>query len=134
MTAVPRLTPAFADKLVKVLGMLGSAHDGEVAAAGRRAHSMLKAMGLTWGDVIARAPPKPEPQRQSRAPRRWRRPTSPSDTAALCLLWPEVLTDWETNFCRSIVGRRRISAKQSVVLERIARKVEAFARATGEWG
>ena len=30
MTAVPRLTPAFADKLVKVLGLLGSAHDGGV--------------------------------------------------------------------------------------------------------
>ena len=130
MTAVPRLTLALASKLVKVLGLLGSAHDGEVVAAGRRAHSMLKAMGLSWRDVIAAAAPRSEqPQRPQR---RWRRPTSPSDTAALCLLWPEVLTDWETNFCRSIVGRRRISAKQTVVLDRIARKVEAFARATGE--
>jgi hypothetical protein len=85
---------------------------------------------LTWGDVIARTAPKPEqPQRQQR---RWRRPTSPSDTAALCLQWPEVLTEWETDFCRSMVGRRRISAKQAAVLERLARKVEAFARATGE--
>jgi hypothetical protein len=131
VTAAARLPSDIASKLVKVLGMLGSAHDGEVAAAGRKAHSMLQAEGLTWGDVIARAAPRPEPQRQYRAPRRWRRPTSPSDTAALCLLWPEVLTDWETNFCRSIVGRR-ISAKQTVVLERLARKVEAFARATGE--
>ena len=131
MTAAASLPPAFADKLVKVLGMLGSAHDGEVAAAGRRAHSMLKAKGLTWGDVIARTAPKPEqPQRQQR---RWRRPTSPSDTAALCLQWPEVLTEWETDFCRSMVGRRRTSAKQIEVLGKIARKVEAFARATGEW-
>jgi hypothetical protein len=127
MTAVPRLSPAFADKLVKVLGMLGSAHDGEVAAAGRTAHSMLKAKGLTWSDVIVPAVPRPEPPQ-----RRWRRTTSPSDTAALCLQWPEVLSDWEVDFCRSIVGRRRISAKQTVVLERLARKVEAFARATGE--
>jgi hypothetical protein len=28
------LTPAFTDKLVKVLAMLGSVHDGEVASAG----------------------------------------------------------------------------------------------------
>jgi len=125
MMAAASLSPAFADKLVKVLGMLGSAHDGEVAAAGRTAHSMLKAKGLTWSDVIVPAAPEPPH-------RRWHRPTSPSDTAALCLQWPEVLTDWETNFCRSIVGRRRISAKQTVVLERLARKVEAFARATGE--
>ena len=129
MTAAASLSPVFADKLVKVLGMLGSDHDGEVAAAGRTAHSMLKAKGLTWSDVIVPAGP---PQQQSRAPRRWRRATSPSDIAALCLQWPEVLTDWETDFCRSLVGRRRISAKQTVVLERLARKVEAFARATGE--
>ena len=130
MTAAAALTPAFADKLVKVLGMLGSDHDGEVAAAGRRADAMVKSAGLSWGDVIARAVPKPEPPQPPQ--RRWRRTTSPSDTAALCLLWSEVLTDWETNFCRSIVGRRRISAKQTAVLERLARKVEAFAHATGE--
>jgi hypothetical protein len=130
VTAAASLSPAFADKLVKVLGMLGSDHDGEVAAAGRRAHSMLKAEGLTWSDVIVPAAPRPEPPQ--RPQRRWRRPTSPSDTAALCLQWSEVLTNWETDFCRSIVGRRRISAKQTVVLERLARKVEAFARATGE--
>jgi hypothetical protein len=130
MTAAARLTPAFAGKLVKVLGMLGSTFDGEVATAGRRAHAMLKDAGLMWSDVIVPAAPRPEPPRQSS--RRWRRTTSPSDTAALCLQWPEVLSDWETDFCRSIVGRRRTSAKQSVVLERIARKVEAFARATGE--
>jgi hypothetical protein len=130
VTAAASLTPAFADKLVKVLGMLGSVHDGEVAAAGRRADAMVKGAGLSWGDVIAPAAPRSEqPQRPQR---RWHRSTSPSDTAALCLLWPEVLTDWETNFCRSIVGRRRISTKQAAVLDRLARKVEAFARATGE--
>jgi hypothetical protein len=130
MTAVPRLTPAFADKLVKVLGMLGSAYDGEVAAAGRRVHSMLQAEGLTWNEVIV--PAVPAPQRQFRTPRRWRRPTSPSDAAALCLQWPEVLDDWETRFCRSIAGQRQISAKQAAVLAKIIGKVEAFARAAGE--
>ena len=129
MTAAPHLPPALADKLAKVLGMLGSAHDGEVAAAGRRAHSLLKGAGLTWGEVIA----PPAPRQPLRPPRRWRRGVSPTDTAALCLQWPEVLTDWEADFCRSIVGKRRISAKQAAVLARIAAKVEAFAQATGEW-
>jgi hypothetical protein len=124
------LLPALADKLVKVLGMLGSAHDGEVAAAGRRAHAMVRGAGLTWGQVIAPAAPRPEPPH--RPTRRWRRPASATDTAALCLKWPEVLTDWERDFCRSIVGRRRVSAKQTAVLDRLARKVEDFARATGE--
>ena len=124
------LLPTLADKLVKVLGMLGSAHDGEVAAAGRRATAMVKVAGLTWAQVIAPATPAPQPPH--RPARRWRRVISPTDGAALCLQWPEALTGWEAGFCRSIVGKRRISAKQTVVLSRIARKVEAFTRATGE--
>jgi hypothetical protein len=131
VTAAAHLPPALADKLVKVLGMLGSAHDGEIAAAGRRATAMVKGAGLTWGEVIAPAAPRPEPPH--RPSRRWRRVVSPTDSTALCLQWPEVLTGWEAGFCRSILGKRRISAKQAAVLVRIAAKVEAFARATGEW-
>jgi hypothetical protein len=40
-------------KLVKVLGMLGSAHAGERAAAALRATRMMKAAGLTWGDILS---------------------------------------------------------------------------------
>ena len=39
-------------KLVKLLGMLGSAHDGEIAAAGRMAHELIRQAKLTWYDVI----------------------------------------------------------------------------------
>src|SRR4051794_18905807 len=130
MTAVPHLTPDLAAKLAKILGMLGSDYDGEIAAAGRRANAMVKDAGLTWDEVILSS--APISQQPHCPPRRWRKPGTPSDTAALCLQWSEVLTDWEADFCRSIIGRRRISAKQSDVLTRIAHKVEAFARATGE--
>lgn len=123
--------PDLAAKLAKVLGMLGSDFDGEIAAAGRRANAMVKSAGLTWDEVIA--PPVPALQEPYRAPRRWRRTTSPSDTAALCLQWSEVLTDWEAEFCRSIVGQRRASPKQAAVLARIVGKVETFARSAGEW-
>jgi hypothetical protein len=111
-------------------GASGKSGDGEVAAAGRRVHSMLQAEGLTWNEVIV--PAVPAPQRQFRTPRRWRRPTSPSDAAALCLQWPEVLDAWETDFCRSITAQRQISAKQAAVLAKIIGKVEAFVRASGE--
>jgi hypothetical protein len=33
--------------------MLGSAHDGERAAAGLKAHEFLKRLGLCWADVIS---------------------------------------------------------------------------------
>jgi hypothetical protein len=129
VTAGPHLPPDIAAKL-EVLDMLGSAYDGEIAAAGRRANAMVKDAGLTWAEVITPTAPKPEqPHRPSR---RWHRPTSPSDTAALCLQWPEVLDDWETDFCRSIAAQRQISAKQAAVLAKIIGKVEAFARVAGE--
>jgi hypothetical protein len=40
------------DKLVKMLGMLGSRHDGEVAAAGRSAHTLLRDARTTWTEVL----------------------------------------------------------------------------------
>jgi hypothetical protein len=39
-------------RLVKVLGMLGSAHVGERDTAARMATQMLKEAGLTWYDVL----------------------------------------------------------------------------------
>jgi len=128
--AVPHLSPDFAAKLAKILGMFGSDYDGEIAAAGRQANAMVKRAGLTWNEVISSSAPIPQPPHRPR--RRWRTPGTPSDTAALCMQWSEVLTDWETDFCLSIIGRRRVSTKQAGVLARIVDKVEAFARATGK--
>jgi hypothetical protein len=48
----PALAPPSCDHLVKLLGMLGSAHDGERAAAGLKAHQFIIQLGLTWGDFI----------------------------------------------------------------------------------
>jgi hypothetical protein len=41
-----------ADRLSKLCGMLGSAHDGERAAAARLADEFVKKLGLRWNDVI----------------------------------------------------------------------------------
>ena len=50
-------------RLVRLLGMLGSEHDGEVANAGRLADRLVRELGLTWGEVVqpAIAPPPPPP-------------------------------------------------------------------------
>jgi hypothetical protein len=42
------------ERLARIAGMLGSAHDGERAAAAKMASAMLKAMGLTWSEIIYR--------------------------------------------------------------------------------
>lgn len=52
-------------RLVKVLGMLGSRHDGEVLAAARLAQYMLGQAKMSWGDLLGVNPgeePEPLPQ------------------------------------------------------------------------
>jgi len=39
-------------KLAKVLGMLGSDHEGERAAAARRAEALRKELGVAWDDIV----------------------------------------------------------------------------------
>jgi hypothetical protein len=46
------LDPAVAAKLVKILGRLGSDHDGERAAAALLAHRMVRGAGLDWDDIL----------------------------------------------------------------------------------
>ena len=41
-----------ADRLCKLLGLLGSHHDGEVLAAARTAHEFIRQAGLIWPDII----------------------------------------------------------------------------------
>jgi len=42
------------ERLARIAGMLGSAHEGERATAAQMASAMLEAMGLTWSEVIKR--------------------------------------------------------------------------------
>lgn len=41
------------ERLVRILGLLGSDQPGERAAAALAAHRMLEAMGTTWSDLLA---------------------------------------------------------------------------------
>jgi hypothetical protein len=43
-------------KLIKLLGMLGSEHAGERAAAGLKAHGLLAARGVTWAQLLTAEP------------------------------------------------------------------------------
>ena len=41
------------ERLIKLLGLLGSDHNGEIAAAGRMADALIRDAGVTWADVVA---------------------------------------------------------------------------------
>lgn len=43
-------------KLVRILGMMGSAHDGECLNAARMAHRMLEDRKLSWPDFLDQSP------------------------------------------------------------------------------
>jgi hypothetical protein len=56
-----RLAPDALERLIKLLGMLGSTHDGERAAAGLKAHELIRRHGLTWEDILLATPETPKP-------------------------------------------------------------------------
>jgi hypothetical protein len=103
------------DRLSKLLGLLGSIHAGEVAAAGRAAHRLIREAGLTWPDVLT-PPPPPQPL-----------PKPPVDRASLiveCRSRWAFLSDWERGFVTSIARRpHRLSDKQAECLDRICRRL-----------
>jgi hypothetical protein len=106
------------EKLARLPGMLGSAHDGEIAAAGRAADALVRQAGLTWPDVL-------EPQRPALLAARG------DDAVAFCLRHGDALTDWERRFLMSLKRQRyAVTDKQHEVVEQIREKIErAEARA-----
>jgi hypothetical protein len=64
-----RIDAKWLERLVRIAGMLGSKHDGEIATAARMVTSELRMRGLTWRQVIERAfaaPAKEEPKAEAR--------------------------------------------------------------------
>jgi hypothetical protein len=86
------LDPRAADRIVKLLGMLGSDHDGERAAAGAAAHRLLRQLGLTWGDIIAVPAPPTMPDNDDD----WRR------LVRACLAHADLLSNRELEFLKSM--------------------------------
>jgi hypothetical protein len=99
-----QLGPDALERLVKLLGMLGSAHDGERAAAGLKAHQLIHRFGLQWADIIVTTPPKIGWREKLRA----------------CAAHAHCLNDTERAFVRSLADWRGTpSDKQLAWLTRI---------------
>ena len=99
-------------RLVKVLGLMSSDHDGERAAAAWQATRLVKSRGLSWDDLISdglslhRVPPK---ERMASAAQ-W------MEQVRFILSHERLLSQWEKAFAISLYGRARITPKQADVL------------------
>lgn len=98
-------------RLANILGMLGSEHSGERAAAGLMASRLLRDRRLTWHDVVG-APPAPPG-------------TSWRALVAACQCEPDKLTAWEAEFLASLTVSTwsTLTDKQSAALQKIADRV-----------
>jgi len=106
---LPALPPNHRDRLVKLLGLLGSHHMAERATAGRMAHELLRSLKLTWDDVLIN---EPEPIRVDDD---W-------EPLAEEVARSPIATRWEREFAANLLDRwaerRNISPRQRDVLER----------------
>ena len=99
-------------RLVAILGMLSSTHDGERASAALLATRMVRERNLTWGDLIGE--PAETPRQHEERATGWR-----SDLA-LAQRHVSFCSAWEQGFIGSLARRRTVSAKQQCVLTEIA--------------
>lgn len=110
---MPTAIPATAlDKLVKLLGLLGSDHAGERDAAGLAAHRLLQQHKATWREILTPAPEHREPLQST-----WR--TACAELAER----PDDLRPWELKFVTDLPKFQRLSTKQRYVLFEIAERV-----------
>lgn len=108
-----------AERLSKPLGLLGSEHAGERAAAGAAADPHLRGLGLRWSDLTRRAfapalVPTPPQSSDHRSRISW------------LLSCKGFLSSWELEFARSLHAQvRPLTVKQRAKLLEIVARVEA---------
>jgi hypothetical protein len=130
------------ERLVKVLGMLGSTHDGERAAAANLATSILKKHGATWGDLISRRddrprPPPPPPPRDDGADIDLEEIPEPSMSAAELRAHARAFLDGhekfefdlgDVSFLQSVTRARRWTPRQRTGLVKSLRRAWCIRR------
>jgi hypothetical protein len=118
------------DKLIKVLRMFGSNHDGEVASAARRAHHIVKKHALDWDDLLMSVNAKARAEQRTR--HNYEARDDDSETEAFLIRrarqHDQFVTEWEREFLASIsdslVEWGRLTTRQRAVLDRICNKLE----------
>jgi hypothetical protein len=107
------------EHLAKVLGLLGSAHDGEVLAAGRHTDAIVRHAGVTWHDVLVDAWPQISTAGLGTV-----------DDIAFCLQRRPDLNDREAGFVASVREQRSpLSTRQRNALNGIVDRLRRRAAA-----
>ena len=100
-------------RLVKVLSMLGSNHDGERAAAGLLATRLVKSAGTDWDQLLQPQEPCKRQTASDFSP-------PPMSDMGLCVRNLRRLTHWEQDFVLSLRGQSFLSVGQRRKLAEIA--------------
>jgi hypothetical protein len=134
-------------RLIQILGMMGSAHDGEILNAAKMAQRLLGAEATTWGDilnggggyteeavrtVVTEAYDKGYQEglrkglEHGRNEAQITKPQLSWQVYARILMrdYSSFLTEWEAGFVDSFIARAWPSptAKQKTIFERLAQK------------
>lgn len=127
MSGGPMLSEGDRERLARILGLCGSAHAGERAAAALKAHEFIRSRGWTWPDVLNPPPARVHRQEPPPAPEPQAAPTRMSPAAAVWCLknGRHLLTEWERAFLVSLASFPRLSGKQRRRLKQIVLKIEA---------
>lgn len=104
------LTASDRSTIVKLLGLIGSHHDGEALSAARKAHELLRARGATWGEVLGLEAQTPEAGHIALA-------------RDLLGKGRGICTRWEMDFLRGVLAFKALSDQQQRTLEGIHDKV-----------
>jgi hypothetical protein len=119
------LSPAERNRLIAILGMLGSDFDGERASAALMVSRLLKSAGLIWADVVIVPQTGPHRERPRHDPsdpfpgRSW------YDIVARCGEYPQYLDAWELEFIEGLRRFPRLSPKQFAKLSTIVARLRA---------
>jgi hypothetical protein len=106
------------ERLARLLGMLGSEHEGEVVAAARQAERLRRQAGATWFEILASPSPSAPPHG---AP-------VPAEVAEMLVMWGAhencCLSPWERDFLASMREWRSLpTPRQLAVVLRTARRI-----------
>ena len=124
------LSDAAREKLIAIIGMLGSDHAGERASAGLKADRIVREAGLTWRELLTPSPVEPP---GSGALYRWHEPEGVEEQLDVADRFTAFLNDWECEFLVGMRDRATYTPKQEAKLQRLIDYIRGIAHRPEEF-